>query len=147
MSTRYNNGSHYENHQQAAELHDGAAHAHRVAEQQGKQDHLTGPEHSRQALEHSPEAGQSSVAPGTVGHGIAAFGHAEIAALAYDYWQARGCPPGSSEEDWFRAAEDLRSRASALGHRSGSVSEETEKQAGAIQKKIGQVEAVLETRR
>jgi hypothetical protein len=33
------------NHQRAAELHDGAAHAHRVAEQQGKQDHLTGHEH------------------------------------------------------------------------------------------------------
>ena len=33
MSTRYNNGSHYENHQRAAELHDVAAHAHRVAEQ------------------------------------------------------------------------------------------------------------------
>jgi len=53
MSTRYNNGSHYENHQQASELQDSAAHAHRAAEQQGKQDHLTGHEHSRQALEHS----------------------------------------------------------------------------------------------
>ena len=54
MSTRYNNGSHYENHQRAAELHDGAAHAHRsAAEQRGKQDHLTGQEQSRQALEHS----------------------------------------------------------------------------------------------
>jgi hypothetical protein len=51
MSTRYNNGSHYENHQQASELQDSAAHAHRAAEQQGKQDHLTGREHSRQALE------------------------------------------------------------------------------------------------
>ena len=40
MSTRYNNGSHYENHQRAAELHDAAAHAHRTgAEQHGKQDH------------------------------------------------------------------------------------------------------------
>ena len=52
MSTRYNNGSHYENHQRAAELHDGSAHAHRsAAEQRGKQDHLTGQEQSRQALE------------------------------------------------------------------------------------------------
>jgi hypothetical protein len=26
-------------------------------------------------------------------------------------WQARGCPHGSSEEDWFHAAEELRSQA------------------------------------
>jgi hypothetical protein len=81
MSTRYNNGWHYENHQQSAELHDGAAHAHR----------------DRQT-------------PATVGHGIAAFGHADIAALAYEHWQARGCPHGSAQEDWFHAAEELRSR-------------------------------------
>ncbi len=113
MSTRYNDGSHYENHQEAAELHDGAAHAHRVAEQQGKQGFLTGHEHSRQALEHSPDGNQQIQAAATVGHGIAAFGHAEIAALAYEYWQARGGPDGSSQEDWFHAAEHLRSRARA----------------------------------
>jgi hypothetical protein len=114
MSTRYNNGSHYENHQQAAELHDGAAHAHRTGEQQGKQDHLTDHESSRQALEHVPEARLDYQAlAATVGHGIAAFGHAEIATLAYERWQARGCPHGSSQEDWFHAAEELRSRASA----------------------------------
>jgi hypothetical protein len=114
MSTRYNNGSHYENHQEAAELHDGAAHAHRAGEQQGKQDYLTGHEHSRQALEHSRESRQDHQAPAaTVGHGIAAFGHAEIAAFAYEHWQARGCPHGSAQEDWFQAAEDLRSRATA----------------------------------
>jgi hypothetical protein len=112
MSTRYNNGSHYENHQQAAELHDGAAHAHRAAEQQGKQDHPTGHENSRQSLEHSPEARQDHQARATtVGHGVPAFGHAEIAALAHEHWQARGCPDGSPLEDWLHAAEDLRSRA------------------------------------
>ena len=110
MSTRYNNGSHYENHQRAAELHDGAAHAHRTAEQQGKQDHLTGHEHSRQALEHSSEAHRHTQAVKTR-YGVAAFGHADIAALAYELWQARGCPEGSSEDDWFHAAEQLRSRA------------------------------------
>jgi hypothetical protein len=117
MSTRYNNGSHYENHQQAAELHDGSAHAHRTGEGQGKQDHLTGHEHSRQALEHSPEAGQHTQAAGTVGHNVVTFGHAEIAALAYEHWMARGCPQGSSQEDWFRAAEDLRSRNSKVKRR------------------------------
>lgn len=109
MSTRNNSGSHYENHQQsAAELHDGAAHAHRVAEQQGKQDHLSGHEHSRQALEHCQDDHQHPAA--TVGHGITAFGHNDIAALAHEFWQARGCPEGSPQEDWFHAAEQLRSR-------------------------------------
>jgi hypothetical protein len=69
MSTRYNNGSHYENHQEAAELQDGAAHAHRVGEQQGKQQFLTGHEHSRQALEHSRAAHQQTQA--VSGHGLA----------------------------------------------------------------------------
>jgi hypothetical protein len=110
MSTRYDSGSHYENHQRAAELHDAAAHAHRLAEQQGKQDHLTAHEHSRQALEHSQRAYQhTQTAAG--GHGIPTFGHDDIAALAHELWRARGCPDGSPQEDWFRAAEELRSRA------------------------------------
>jgi hypothetical protein len=109
MSTRYNNGSHYENHQRAAELHDTAAHAQRVGEQQGKEDHLTAHEHSREALEHSQNAHEYTQA--TTAHGVAAFGHADIGALAYELWQARGCPGGSPEEDWFHAAEALRSRA------------------------------------
>src|SRR5580704_1180227 len=108
MSTRYNNGSHYDNHQRAAELHDLAAHAHRVAEQHGKQEHLTGPEHSRQSQERSQQTPQRTQA--AAAHGIAAFGHADIAALAYQLWEARGCPEGSPQEDWFHAAEQLRSR-------------------------------------
>jgi hypothetical protein len=36
--------------------------------------------------------------------------HAEIAALAYSYWEARGCVGGSQEEDWLRAEQKLRSR-------------------------------------
>ena len=112
MSTRYNNGSHYENHQRSSELRDGAAHAHRVAEQQGKQEHLTGHEHERQAEEHSVEAHRNSQTA-TAGHGIAAFGHDDIAALAHELWQARGCPEGSSQEDWFEAVKQLRTRACA----------------------------------
>jgi hypothetical protein len=89
MSTRYNDGSHDDNHQRAAELDDGAAHAHRVAEQQGKEDHQTGHEHSRQALEHSQDAHEHSNS--TKGeHGIAAFGHDDIASLAHEFWRARG---------------------------------------------------------
>lgn len=111
MSTRYNNGSHYENHQRAAELHDLAAHAHRSGEQQGKQEHETGHEHSRQALEHSERAHQSSQS--TAGHGVETFGHDEIAALAHALWQARSCPEGSPQVDWLLAAEQLRSRSSS----------------------------------
>jgi hypothetical protein len=109
MSTRYNNGSHYENHQRAAELQEGAAHAHRVGEEHGKQDHLTGHEHSRLAAEHSVHSKEDSRVA-TTGHGAVAFGYAEIAALAHDLWVARGCPDGSPEEDWSRAVKELRSR-------------------------------------
>jgi hypothetical protein len=109
MSTRFNNGSHYENHQRAAELHDLAAHAHRSADDhRGKQDHLTGAEHSRQALEHSQAAHEHTFQ--TI-HGVATFGHNEIAARAHEIWQSKGCPEGSAEEDWLQAAEELRSRA------------------------------------
>jgi hypothetical protein len=31
-----------------------------------------------------------------------------IAELAYIFWEARGRPWGSSEEDWFRAEHDLK---------------------------------------
>jgi hypothetical protein len=107
MSTRYNDGSHYENHQRAAELHDLAAHAHRSAEEhRGKQDHQTGAEHSRQALEHSEAAHESTF---QIHQGVVPFGHKEIAARAYEIWQSRGCPEGTAEEDWFRAAAELRS--------------------------------------
>ena len=107
MSTRYNNGSHYENHQRAAELHDIAAHAHRAAEQRGKQDHLSGQEHSRQALEHSQRAHQQTQAS-AAGQATSTFGHDDVALLAHSLWEARGCPEGSPQEDWFLAAEQLR---------------------------------------
>jgi Protein of unknown function (DUF2934) len=34
----------------------------------------------------------------------------EIAALAHALWQARGCPDGSPEEDWFQAKQELAER-------------------------------------
>jgi len=110
MSTRYNNGSHYENHQRAAELHDLAAHAHRTAQQRGKQDHQTGHEHSRQALEYSQSAHQQTHLA-LNRHGVATFGHHETAELAHRLWTERGCPEGSSQIDWFRATEELLARA------------------------------------
>jgi len=109
MSTRYNNGSHYENHPQAAEQHDGAAHSYRVAEQNGQQDHLNGHEQSRLDTEHFGAAYWHPQAR-TVGHGMVAFGHHEIEALAHKLWADRGCPQGSPDEDWFRAVNELRTR-------------------------------------
>ncbi len=110
MSTRYNSGSHYENHQRAAELHDVAAHAHRVAEQHGKAEHLTGSEHSRQDEErfHGAHAHTESAAADRN-----RFSHDDIVALAHKLWQERGCPEGSPDEDWFHAAEQLRAKSSS----------------------------------
>jgi Protein of unknown function (DUF2934) len=37
--------------------------------------------------------------------------HDEIAVLAYSLWQARGCPEGTPEEDWFVAERSLKEKA------------------------------------
>jgi len=34
--------------------------------------------------------------------------HAEVEKLSYQFWEERGRPLGSSEEDWFRAEAELR---------------------------------------
>ena len=82
-----------------------------------KQDRLTGQERSRQAHEHSQQAYQQSELAHRAAmneHGIVTFGHKEIAILAHRLWEERGCPEGSPEQDWFRAAHQLRAR--AFGH-------------------------------
>jgi hypothetical protein len=38
--------------------------------------------------------------------------HAEIADLAYSYWEARGYQGGSPAQDWLRAEQELRERTS-----------------------------------
>jgi hypothetical protein len=102
MSERYNNGSHYENHPRAAELHNLASHAHLTGELHGKGEHLT--PHEQTAF-HPHQT--------TTGHGVTAFGHQDIAALAHSLWEKRGCPEGSAEEDWFHAVKELRARATS----------------------------------
>lgn len=107
-------GNQYTNHQRAAELHEVAAHAHRVAEDhRGKQDHLSAQELSRQSLEHSRAAHEHSMTLSHASHGMTSFGHKEIAARAHELWIERGSPHGSPDEDWFRAAAELRA-----GHQS-----------------------------
>jgi hypothetical protein len=39
---------------------------------------------------------------------LAALEHERIATVAYYFWQQRGCPIGSSDEDWSRAVEYIR---------------------------------------
>ena len=119
MSTLYNNGSYFQNHQRAVELHEAAAHAHlSAAETLEKQDHQTGHELTRQALEDSEKAfhqtGLLQHSGDVNEHGVAMFHHDDVAALAYHFWQDRGCPEGSAEEDWLRAARELRDRAISL---------------------------------
>lgn len=36
--------------------------------------------------------------------------HEDITAVAYSLWQARGCPEGSPEEDWFKAESALKAK-------------------------------------
>ena len=50
-----------------------------------------------------------------------AVNSAEIAALAHQLWQARGCPVGSPEIDWFEAEQQLRRQ--TRGAHSRQVSE------------------------
>jgi hypothetical protein len=108
----------HESQQIAAEHRDLAAHAHRSgAEHHGKEDHMTGHESSRQALEHTNKAylhSQEEHETARKEHGDDGAAHEakeqDIAALAYELWQGRSCPEGSPQEDWFRAAHQLRSR-------------------------------------
>jgi hypothetical protein len=34
-------------------------------------------------------------------------GDEELRPLAYQFWQERGCPADSSEEDWYRAEQEM----------------------------------------
>jgi predicted SnoaL-like aldol condensation-catalyzing enzyme len=107
-SAGHDNELRYENHDRAAELHDHAADAHRIAQKHEKDDERTDGEHSLHALEHSQSAHNLTKAV-AFGYGVIPCGHEEIATLAYELWEARGCPNGSPEEDWFRAEAERRS--------------------------------------
>lgn len=48
-----------------------------------------------------------SVTPATIVAMSADAYHAAVASLAHSYWEARGYVGGSSEEDWFRAEQEL----------------------------------------
>jgi len=40
-----------------------------------------------------------------------------VAELAYTLWEARGCPIGSPEEDWFKAEQELAATAGSANDR------------------------------
>jgi hypothetical protein len=106
----------YENRQKAIELQNSAAHTHRVAEQKrGQQEHLTATEQSvaEQSNKESHRVESEIRSQHSVGHGVGAFTHDDIATLAYRLWQQRGEPEGSADEDWFHAVKELRARAIA----------------------------------
>jgi DUF2934 family protein len=98
-----------QNHSRAAELHDRAAAAHRVAQNHEKGDEITGQKHSDQARYHSQAANELTQAMASR-YIATTIAHDEIATLAYELWQARGCPFGSPEVDWSRAESELRAR-------------------------------------
>ena len=33
--------------------------------------------------------------------------HEDVASLAYELWETRGCPDGSPDRDWFNATQQL----------------------------------------
>jgi Protein of unknown function (DUF2934) len=49
-----------------------------------------------------------STPPPEVEYTVLAEDHEAVARLAYSFWEARGCPIGSPEEDWYRAENELR---------------------------------------
>jgi len=64
----------------------------------------------------SSGAAAAAMAPDTAAEHVTSASpieHEEVALLAYSYWEARGCPYGSPQEDWFRAERDLRQKAAA----------------------------------
>ena len=54
------------------------------------------------------------------GEHMHALNHEEVAKLAYQFWEERGCPFGSPEIDWSRAEQELQAHfetAEPLGER------------------------------
>ena len=63
------------------------------------------------------ESGHSSNEATGLGIEDPTLDHETIANLAYFYWEKRGCPTDSPDEDWFRAEAELRNRlAAAASH-------------------------------
>ena len=70
---------------------------------------------SRKTVENNP-AEKKTVAStngnGSINGNGTAIPHDQVAQLAHRFWNERGRAHGHHEEDWFRAEQELRSRAS-----------------------------------
>jgi hypothetical protein len=105
------NGTHYENQQQTTTFQSHAGQPHRLVEHEGgKQGQRTSYENSGPDSAQFLGAHEAGHCQAANRHELITFGHKEIEALAYELWQTRGCPFGSSEDDWLEAAKQLRSR-------------------------------------
>lgn len=68
---------------------------------------------AKQRIRTSPSVSKEDPQPG-----LAPVLHSgDIATLAYQLWQARGCPEGSPEIDWFQAEQLLRDPIQTAGSR------------------------------
>ncbi len=106
MSDRSQNGTRYSNQPRITQLHNMPYHQHEVGEHHGKQEHLTGHEQTRQQHEHVVHSSENM-------HNSAQSAQPteeETALLAYQLWQARGCPEGTPDEDWLNAEQQLTER-------------------------------------
>lgn len=75
---------------------------------------------SKQA--NSPSKTVTAIVSVAANNGAAtACGYEELCRLAYSHWQARGCPEGSPEDDWFQAEHELSSRAVAKPAKRGKA--------------------------
>jgi len=73
---------------------------------------------SKQSKQPSPEPAGAEFPEGpSESLVVAGCNQEELRERAYFYWQARGCPFGSPEEDWFRAErESIGPKAVAAAH-------------------------------
>jgi hypothetical protein len=60
-------------------------------------------------------ASEPAAAP-PVNEGISENSHEVIAAIAYSYWEARGCQGGAPLEDWVRAEQEYRRGLAVAAH-------------------------------
>ena len=64
----------------------------------------------------------AGVAPETPPEAVEGGGHSEpgdIASLAHQYWEERGRPLGTPDEDWFRAEKEIKLRGRPVPENSG----------------------------
>ena len=65
---------------------------------------------TRQAQSETPSQREAALDPQLIeedGTEPAPSQRDQITLLAYSYWEARGCPFGSPEEDWLRAEQEI----------------------------------------